>query len=66
MQFRRSQRSRDIVERATGGRRAWLSGKEPRTHGICIREADTRKERRFYSPEQMRRLVAVLPDRADL
>ena len=31
-------------------------------HGIRIREADTKKERRFYSPAEMRRLLAVLPE----
>jgi integrase len=31
-------------------------------HGIRIREADTRKERRFYSSMEMRRLLAVLAE----
>jgi integrase len=31
-------------------------------HGIRIREADTKKERRFYSPAEMRRLLAVLTE----
>ena len=31
-------------------------------HGIRIREADTKKERRFYSPAEMGRLLAVLPE----
>jgi Phage integrase, N-terminal SAM-like domain len=31
-------------------------------HGIRIREADMKKERRFYSPAEMRRLLAVLSE----
>lgn len=31
-------------------------------HGIRIREADTKKERRFYSPAEMRKLLAVLSE----
>jgi integrase len=31
-------------------------------HGIRIREADTKKERRFYSTAEMRKLLAVLPE----
>ena len=31
-------------------------------HGVCIREADSKKERRFYSPEQARALLAVLTE----
>ena len=31
-------------------------------HGIRIREADTKKERRFYSPAEIRRLLAVLTE----
>jgi integrase len=28
-------------------------------HGVCIREADSKKERRFYSPEQTRTLLGA-------
>jgi integrase len=38
-----------------------LLAKNP-AHGIRIREADTKKERRFYSPSQMRKLVSALPE----
>jgi integrase len=31
-------------------------------HGVCIREADSKKERRFYSPEQVRKLLGVLTE----
>src|SRR5713101_4721275 len=31
-------------------------------HGIRIREADTKKERRFYSPAEIRKLLAVLTE----
>lgn len=40
--------------------RGFLS-KNP-AHGIHIREADTKKEPRFYSPAEMRRLLAVLTE----
>ena len=31
-------------------------------HGVCIREADSKKERRFYSVEQTRSLLGVLAE----
>jgi integrase len=31
-------------------------------HGVCIREADSKKERRFYSPEQTRMLLGTLTE----
>jgi integrase len=31
-------------------------------HGVCIREADSKKERRFYSPEQARLLLSKLTE----
>ncbi len=31
-------------------------------HGVCIREADSKKERRFYSPEQTRTLLGTLTE----
>jgi integrase len=42
----------------TGVERGYLE-KNP-AHGIRIREADTKKERRFYSPAEIRLLLAVL------
>jgi integrase len=31
-------------------------------HGVCIREADSKKERRFYSPDQTRMLLGKLTE----
>jgi integrase len=31
-------------------------------HGVCIREVDSKKERRFYSPEQTRLLLGALTE----
>jgi integrase len=31
-------------------------------HGVCIREVDSKKERRFYSPEQTRMLLGALTE----
>jgi integrase len=31
-------------------------------HGVCIREADSKKERRFYSPKQTRLLLGTLTE----
>jgi integrase len=33
-----------------------------RAHGVCIREADSKRERRFYSLEQVRSLLNELPE----
>src|SRR5262249_32564103 len=36
-------------------------GRNP-AHGVCIREADSKKERRFYSPEETRKLLGALSE----
>jgi integrase len=44
----------------SAGQRGYLE--KNHAHGICIREADSKKEPRFYSPEQTRKLLGALSE----